>query len=107
MKANWFNNYVCKNVQQLIDRLDQAILDVINNPKRNQKTTSIGTLFWKPLYINEKDKQLISESIKDGIQGFQEEFHEHMNFILLERIQTEIKLCFFESGTWEKWTIRW
>jgi hypothetical protein len=45
MKANWFNNYVCKNVQQLIDRLDRAILDVINNPKRNQKTTSIGTLF--------------------------------------------------------------
>ena len=45
MKANWFNNYVCKNVQQLIDRLDQAILDVINNPKRNQKTASIGTLF--------------------------------------------------------------
>lgn len=45
MKANWFKNYVCKNVQQLIDRLDQAILDVINNPKRNQKTTSIGTLF--------------------------------------------------------------
>ena len=45
MKANWFNNYVCKNVQQLIDRLGQAILDVINNPKRNQKTASIGTLF--------------------------------------------------------------
>jgi len=45
MKANWFNNYVCKNVQQLIDRLDQAILDVINNPGRNQKTSSIGTLF--------------------------------------------------------------
>jgi len=45
MKANWFNNYVCKNVQQLIDRLDQAILDVINNPGKNQKTASIGTLF--------------------------------------------------------------
>jgi len=39
------DNAFCKNVQQLIDRLDQAILDVINNPKRNQKTTSIGTLF--------------------------------------------------------------
>jgi len=45
MKARWFNNHVCKNVQQLMDRLDQAILDVIDNPKRNQKTAAIGTLF--------------------------------------------------------------
>ncbi|MFH2057382.1 MAG: IS630 family transposase [Pseudomonadota bacterium] len=45
MKARWFNNHVCKNAQQLMDRLDQAILDVINNPERNQKTASIGTLF--------------------------------------------------------------
>jgi len=28
-----------------MNRLDQAILDVINNPDRNQKTASIGTLF--------------------------------------------------------------
>jgi transposase len=45
MKANWFNNHVCKTVQALIDRLDQAILDVIDNPERNQKTASIGNLF--------------------------------------------------------------
>lgn len=45
MKANWFNNYVCKNVDQLLERLDKALLDVINNPKQTQKTTSIGTLF--------------------------------------------------------------
>ena len=45
MKARWFNNYVCRNAQQLMDRLDQAILDIINHPKKNQKTTSIGTLF--------------------------------------------------------------
>ena len=44
MKARWFNNYVCRDLQQLIDRLDQAILDIIDNPKRTQKTTSIGTL---------------------------------------------------------------
>ena len=44
MKARWFNNYVCKNEQQLLERLDQAILDVINNPKRAQKTARIGTL---------------------------------------------------------------
>jgi len=45
MKANWFNNYVCKNVEQLVDRLDNAILDLIDNPSMTQKTASIGTLF--------------------------------------------------------------
>jgi transposase len=45
MKARWFNNYVCKNVEELLERLDQAILDVIDNPKKTQKTTAIGTLF--------------------------------------------------------------
>jgi transposase len=45
MKARWFNNYVCKNVDQLIDRLGQAILNVINNPDQIQQTASIGTLF--------------------------------------------------------------
>jgi hypothetical protein len=41
MKARWFNNYVCRNVDQLIERLDLAIFDVINNPKQTQKTTAI------------------------------------------------------------------
>lgn len=45
MKARWFNNHVCKNVGQLIERLDQAIFDIINNPARTQQTASIGTLF--------------------------------------------------------------
>lgn len=45
MKARWFNNHVCKNMDQLIERLDTAIFDVINNPEKTQKTTSIGTLF--------------------------------------------------------------
>jgi hypothetical protein len=44
MKARWFNNYVCKNEEKLLERLDQAILDVINDPKRVQKTARIGTL---------------------------------------------------------------
>jgi transposase len=44
MKARWFNNYVCKDEDQLIRRLDCAILDVINNPDCTQKTTAIGTL---------------------------------------------------------------
>jgi transposase len=45
MKAQWFNNHVCRNLDQLIERLDQAILDVINNPRRTSKTTAIGKLF--------------------------------------------------------------
>ncbi len=44
MKARWFNNHVCKNEEQLLERLDQAILDVIYNPSRTQKTAAIGTL---------------------------------------------------------------
>ncbi len=44
MKARWFNNDVCKNEEKLLERLDQAILDVINNPKKIQKTACIGTL---------------------------------------------------------------
>ena len=45
MKARWFNNYVCKGAEELLERLDHAILDVIDNPKTTQKTTAIGTLF--------------------------------------------------------------
>jgi transposase len=44
MKARWFNNDVCKNEEKLLERLDQAILDVINNPKKAQKTARIGRL---------------------------------------------------------------
>ena len=45
MKARWFNNYVSKSVDRLIERLDQAILDVINHPEKVKKTASIGNLF--------------------------------------------------------------
>jgi hypothetical protein len=31
--------------QKLLERLDQAILDVINHPEKTQKITAIGTLF--------------------------------------------------------------
>ena len=44
MKARGFNNDVCKNEEKLLERLDQAILDVINNPKKTQKTARSGTL---------------------------------------------------------------
>ena len=49
MKARWFNNYVCKNEEKLLERLDQAILDVIDNPDAIKQTTAIGTLFWQTL----------------------------------------------------------
>jgi len=45
MKARWFNNYVYKKEGQLIERLDQAILDVINNLKKTQRATDFGTFF--------------------------------------------------------------
>ena len=33
------------NKETLLERLDPAILDVIHNPKKIQKTSAIGTLF--------------------------------------------------------------
>jgi hypothetical protein len=45
MKARWFNNHVCKNEEKLLERLDQAILEVIDKPQKTQQTTAIGTLF--------------------------------------------------------------
>ena len=34
----------------ILERLDQAILDVIDSPETTQKTTAIGTLFRQTLY---------------------------------------------------------
>jgi hypothetical protein len=31
--------------KKLLERLDQAILDVIDSPEKTQQTTAIGTLF--------------------------------------------------------------
>jgi transposase len=45
MKTRWFNNPVCKTEEKLLERLDQAILDVIDKPEKTQQTTAIGTLF--------------------------------------------------------------
>jgi transposase len=44
IKARGFNNYVCKTEQILLERLDQAILDAIDNPKKAHQTARIGTL---------------------------------------------------------------
>jgi len=45
MKAHGFNNYVCKSEEKLLERLNQPILDLIDNPEKTQQTTAIGTLF--------------------------------------------------------------
>jgi len=45
--ARWFNHYVSKTVRQLLERLNQAILDVIKHPNQTKQTTAIGTLFWR------------------------------------------------------------
>jgi hypothetical protein len=41
--------HVCKDGEKLLERLDQAILDVINNPEKTQQTTAIGTLLRQTL----------------------------------------------------------
>lgn len=41
MKANWFNNLHCKTVDELTDRMDQAILDLVNNQESVAKTSAI------------------------------------------------------------------
>jgi hypothetical protein len=51
MKARCFNNHVCKNEKTLLERLDQAILAVIDNPEKTRQTTAIGTLFCQTLYL--------------------------------------------------------
>ena len=45
MKARWFNNHVCKTEEKLLERLDQAILEVTAKPEKTQQTNAIGTLF--------------------------------------------------------------
>lgn len=38
MKARWFNNHVCKNKEKLLERLDPAILDVIDRKRLHSIT---------------------------------------------------------------------
>ena len=40
----------------LLERLDQAILAVIDNPEKTQQTAAIGTLFWQTLYLKPESK---------------------------------------------------
>ena len=37
--------HVSKNEEKLLERLDQVILDVIDNPDKTQQPAAIGTLF--------------------------------------------------------------
>ena len=41
IKAEWFADFFAKTRQQLIDRIDQALLWVINRPNGNQRTCSL------------------------------------------------------------------
>jgi transposase len=41
IKAEWFADFFAKTRQQLIDRIDQALLWVINRPNSNQRTCSL------------------------------------------------------------------
>ena len=43
-RRRW-HGFFTNNEEKLLERLDQAILDVIDNPAKTQKTTAIGTLF--------------------------------------------------------------
>jgi len=40
MKAQWFNNINCKTVEDLLLRMDKAILDLINNPQKVASATN-------------------------------------------------------------------
>ena len=43
MKAEWFSNFFAKNMDDLIHRLDQALLWLIGRTSQNQKTCTIQT----------------------------------------------------------------
>jgi len=47
MKACWFNNYVCKSEEKLLERLDQDMLGIIDSPQKTRQTTANGSLFDK------------------------------------------------------------
>jgi len=53
MKARWFHNHACKNEEKLLERLYQAILDLIDNLYKALRTTAIRMLFWQTLYRQE------------------------------------------------------
>jgi len=44
MKAEWFTDFIAKTRQQLIDRLDQALLWIMNRSNDNQRTCSLDNL---------------------------------------------------------------
>ena len=50
--------------KKLLKRLDQAILDGIDNPEKTQQTTAIGTLFWQTLYIDPRSLQIWRSEVK-------------------------------------------
>lgn len=51
MKARWFKNYVCRDGQHPLDRMDLVILDVFDNPKRTQKNFCNRNVILKNILI--------------------------------------------------------
>jgi len=41
IKAEWFADFFAKNREQLLDRIDRALLWVMNRPDDNQRTCSL------------------------------------------------------------------
>jgi len=41
IKAEWFADFFAKNREQLLDRIDRALLGVMNRPDNNQRTCSL------------------------------------------------------------------
>ena len=44
MKPRWSNNYICTNEEQLLEHLDQAVLDIVQNPQETQNIARLGAL---------------------------------------------------------------
>jgi hypothetical protein len=51
-----------------------------------------------PEHIDEKDRLSITKSIEKSIAGFKKSLHDHMKFILIERMEAEVKLFLLESN---------
>lgn len=66
MKARWFNNYVCKNEEELLERLDQAILNVIDSLEKAQKNDRFrNVILTKALYY--RPDELYSEGYRSQL----------------------------------------
>lgn len=96
--------------------IDKAINDLLDQTTADQKTKNELTQRLLELFeiyqqdysfnfsldfpptITQPQADKIGSSIKENFGRFEKLIHNHMNKILLERFQTEIKLYFLEKG---------